>query len=65
MGRGASGGDSEWRGMLVLSRKENQREIGPLSDGDALHCVPCDEDARGHDDADHGDAEGTDLLRVS
>ena len=64
MGRGAPGGSSHRRGLLFLSREENQREVGALGHVDFMHGLSRGEDTGRHDDLDPGHAEGSDLLRV-
>ena len=44
--------------------KQSQREVGALGHVDFVHGMSCGKNPRGHDDAEPGYAEGTDLLCV-
>lgn len=62
LSRRTSRHSSQRRRMLILPYQANQRPVGALGNGDFVHGVSCIENARRHDHAEPGDAEGTELL---
>lgn len=64
MGRGASGRCSQRRRLRFLSREKDQWEVGTLGHVDFVHGMSCGKNPGGHDNAEPGNAEGTDLLCV-
>lgn len=61
---GASGSFAEAGGVLVVSRFQDQREVGAFGDDGVVQRVSCDDNQGGHDLDEPVDAEGEDLFCV-
>ncbi len=64
MGGRTPGDSPQGRRLFLLSRQQTQRDVRALGDVDFVHRLSCGENPRRHDDAEPGNAEGTDLFRM-
>ena len=64
LGCRASGRARQRRRLHLLSREENQREVGALGHVDSVHGLPRGHNTGRYDDLEPVHAEGKDLLRL-